>query len=57
MELKSVDALEGQRVEFKCNADGVPTPTHFWFINGVPISSKNDCFLVCKLIGNIIKIT
>ena len=49
MELKSVDALGGQRVEFKCNADGVPIPAHFWFINGVPISSKNDCFLMCKV--------
>ncbi len=46
MELESVDAAEGQRVEFKCEADGIPTPVHFWYINGVPIASKLNCCLV-----------
>ncbi len=50
MELESVDAAEGQRVEFKCEAEGIPNPVHFWYINGVPIASKSNYFSILNIL-------
>jgi len=37
---QSVNAEEGNTVVFYCRADGLPSPTNTWFINGNPISSQ-----------------
>ena len=34
----SVSGSEDDRAVFHCEADGIPEPVFFWFINGVPIS-------------------
>ena len=36
---ESVDAAENDRAVFYCEADGLPEPNFFWFLNGVPIES------------------
>lgn len=37
----SIDAAEGDTAVFKCNAEGKPQPDVKWFIDGVPITSKD----------------
>ena len=36
----SVDGAEFDKAEFICEAEGIPDPVNFWFLNGIPISSK-----------------
>ena len=37
---ESVDAMVGETAVFHCLVEGVPEPNNFWFLNGIPITSK-----------------
>jgi hypothetical protein len=37
---QSVDVGENDTAKFTCEGEGLPAPTYFWFINGVPITSN-----------------
>ena len=37
---ESVDAAVGEDATFECYGEAIPEPEYFWFLDGVPISSK-----------------
>ena len=42
---ESVDAAEGESATFYCEGESVPSPSYFWFLNGVPITKVGYVFL------------
>lgn len=45
VEPESVDASDNETAVFHCIANGIPEPVNFWYINSIPISSKEIQYL------------